>query len=492
MKTNLKTKDENIFEKAAKVLYGDSAQSQKEQERLRELLLKDLEGKLTPAQILYATNEKLLEIRQKLDNEVRAEDFEFGVGGPMGREWHEEDHPRDEIGRFTFKNTGAVRNRAKADETVLKGSVEVQRDTSNENGADKSENKEKKEEAKKSTKVLDKTKEMLEILADVISSISQTNLDSNIKKVSNKDVVHSNTGGKKEPTREVEAVYRKKVPSKTSRYTIKTSDLFITPEEKKAIEQMSPKAIEILDEKLQKINQIIERNDPNDPEVAQMAQESYLNSFNDSTRTKFQKAVDNFKEFATPQKTKDLLKQEAISQYKEDISEAAKTIEDFKREYKRLHPTPPPKGEWIKPVVGWPVNSKFNPKRINPTTGERKKHNGIDIAAPRNTPVLASADGIVTEVKWGGSYGNYVEIDHGPNEKNQRFKSIYAHLNDFMTADGTQLKKGQIVQKGEQIARVGTTGKYANGQKSSTGYHLHFEIRIDDVPDDPEKYIKNK
>ena len=92
--------------------------------------------------------------------------------------------------------------------------------------------------------------------------------------------------------------------------------------------------------------------------------------------------------------------------------------------------------------------------------GER--HTGVDFAAPVNTPIYAWKSGIVTFVGWQGGYGKFVIIDHEDGSV-----SRYAHCNDYA------VETGQRVQKGETIAYVGTTGR-------STGYHLHFEILIDD------------
>ncbi len=109
--------------------------------------------------------------------------------------------------------------------------------------------------------------------------------------------------------------------------------------------------------------------------------------------------------------------------------------------------------------------------RADPITGEEKMHSGIDIAAAAGTPVLAAAAGTVISAdmtdSWGGGYGFHVMIDHGGG-----ISTLYAHCSVLCVT------AGQMVQKGEMIARVGSTG-------NSTGDHLHFEISIDGIRQDP-------
>ena len=99
------------------------------------------------------------------------------------------------------------------------------------------------------------------------------------------------------------------------------------------------------------------------------------------------------------------------------------------------------------------------------------KHTGMDIASPTGTPNRAAKAGIVTFAGWQGNYGKLVIIDHGNG-----YVTYYAH-NDSLT-----VKTGQQVVKGQEIGRVGTTGRV-------TGPHLHFEVRKNGVPMDPAKYI---
>lgn len=123
--------------------------------------------------------------------------------------------------------------------------------------------------------------------------------------------------------------------------------------------------------------------------------------------------------------------------------------------------------------VGWQqaVSSEFG-YRFDPFTGQRTYHGGIDIALPKGTPVNAMIDGTVILVRYLTSgYGYYVVVDHGGG-----FISLYAHCSSIL------VNEGQRVSAGEVIAKVGSTGR-------STGNHLHFEVRIDGVKQNPRNYL---
>lgn len=120
------------------------------------------------------------------------------------------------------------------------------------------------------------------------------------------------------------------------------------------------------------------------------------------------------------------------------------------------------------------ISGKFG-TRTDPFSGKKKFHKGIDIAAPKGTPVCASASGTVicSEYKKNG-YGNLVVIDHGDD-----LFTYYGHLNTMT------VKKGQSAAQGKQIGTVGSTGR-------STGSHLHFEVRKGEKLLDPEEYLNEK
>ncbi len=122
----------------------------------------------------------------------------------------------------------------------------------------------------------------------------------------------------------------------------------------------------------------------------------------------------------------------------------------------------------------WPsrgfVSSTFG-YRVSPFTSVKKMHEGLDIAAPRGTEVLAPADGVVTFNGVKGAYGNLLVLDHGYG-----LVTRFGHLSQILVQPGTRVKRG------DRIALVGNTGR-------STGDHLHYEVRIDGVPVNPTRYI---
>ena len=110
--------------------------------------------------------------------------------------------------------------------------------------------------------------------------------------------------------------------------------------------------------------------------------------------------------------------------------------------------------------------------RIHPISGQRKMHTGIDLAAPAGTPILAAESGTVILVKTlSTGYGHYVIISHGSN-----IATLYAHMSSI------NVSVGQTVSRGQKIGGVGTTG-------SSTGNHLHFEVRVNGSHVSPWGYI---
>lgn len=121
------------------------------------------------------------------------------------------------------------------------------------------------------------------------------------------------------------------------------------------------------------------------------------------------------------------------------------------------------------PVRGW-VTSHFG-IRTSPFSGIQKFHEGMDIAAQTGTPVMAPADGVVVKAGFGTGYGNMVEISHGYG-----MKTIYGHNSRL------NVKAGQRVRRGDVVAYVGDTG-------SSTGPHLHYEVKVNGLSVNPVKYL---
>lgn len=122
------------------------------------------------------------------------------------------------------------------------------------------------------------------------------------------------------------------------------------------------------------------------------------------------------------------------------------------------------------PVAGVQVGSPFG-FRIDPITGRSALHTGLDFPADIGTPILAAAGGVVVVQEYHPAYGNMVEIDHG-----NQLITRYAH------ASRVYVKNGDIVKRGQRIAEVGSTGR-------STGPHLHFEVWVSGVPQDPQRFL---
>lgn len=124
-----------------------------------------------------------------------------------------------------------------------------------------------------------------------------------------------------------------------------------------------------------------------------------------------------------------------------------------------------------------PVNVGYNSSsfglRVDPFTGRRAFHEGLDFTAAKGTPIFAAAGGVVTTAEQMPDYGKIVKISHGDG-----LETRYAHASELLVISG------QVVKKGQLIAKVGSTGR-------STGPHLHFEVRKDGVPLDPRKFLQN-
>ena len=124
----------------------------------------------------------------------------------------------------------------------------------------------------------------------------------------------------------------------------------------------------------------------------------------------------------------------------------------------------------ILPTAGW-RSSRFSQARMHPLHNRPLPHEGVDISAPRDTPIFAAAKGRVIRAGWVVGYGLTVEIDHGFG-----FTTLYGHASTVIA------QRGQEVLRGEMIARVGSTG-------ISTSSHLHYEVRVNGVAEDPDRYI---
>jgi murein DD-endopeptidase MepM/ murein hydrolase activator NlpD len=135
-------------------------------------------------------------------------------------------------------------------------------------------------------------------------------------------------------------------------------------------------------------------------------------------------------------------------------------------------------GDWTE-LAGapsmWPIEgrvaSSFG-EREDPINGEGAFHTGVDIDAPYGTPVRASADGDVTGAEMGAGYGREVVLDHG-----HEVLTVYGHLSAIAVIPGEHVTRGQV------IGYVGQSGR-------ATGPHLHYEVRLHNVPVNPHKYLR--
>jgi len=124
----------------------------------------------------------------------------------------------------------------------------------------------------------------------------------------------------------------------------------------------------------------------------------------------------------------------------------------------------------IMPTTGW-LTSAFAAMRVHPILHLARPHEGIDVAAPLGTAILAPAAGVVTDVRWADGYGNLLAIDHGYG-----LLTRYAHCSKILVAPG------QRVKRGDKIALIGATGL-------ATGPHLHYEVWVNGKPVDPMHFV---
>ena len=167
--------------------------------------------------------------------------------------------------------------------------------------------------------------------------------------------------------------------------------------------------------------------------------------------------------------------EQAIREYEEYIREQDETIAALEKALKEMESSsslkydggmfkwPAPSYTRVTSDYGW---------RIHPTLGVNKFHNGVDMAAPGGSPILAAYDGTVAAAGYSSTMGNYIYLNHGSG-----LVTIYMH------ASALYVSAGQTVSKGDKIAAVGTTGR-------STGNHLHFGVRLNGEYVSPWNYLK--
>ena len=173
-------------------------------------------------------------------------------------------------------------------------------------------------------------------------------------------------------------------------------------------------------------------------------------------------------------------KEQAIREYEADIAEQNETIKALEaivaEERKKL--AAEQGRRYDGGVFAWPAPSYTRisddyGNRTHPILGTQQFHNGIDMAAPGGSAILAAYDGKVVAAAYSGSMGNYIMIDHGDS-----LYTIYMH------ASALYVSKGQEVKRGDKIAAVGSTGR-------STGNHLHFSVRLNGSYVSPWSYLRS-
>ncbi len=224
----------------------------------------------------------------------------------------------------------------------------------------------------------------------------------------------------------------------------------------------------LIDEKISKVNKTIGETNEN-IKILEEKKKEKENEINEIK--KLNEELSNT--YSAISKDKSEIHDEIVKLYEDNErlqEEQKKYMEKLNKENKKAKPKVK-YGKYIKPVQG-KITSRFG-KRVHPVTGKESNHTGLDIAAPMGEGVKASLGGEVVSAGWYSNvYGNVVIINHGNN-----IQTFYAHLSKVL------VKKGEHVNQGDIIAKVGTTGL-------STGPHLHFEIYVNGERVDPEKRIK--
>lgn len=164
----------------------------------------------------------------------------------------------------------------------------------------------------------------------------------------------------------------------------------------------------------------------------------------------------------------------AIEAALDELEEENKKIEEELRKLAAADGNVYGTGKLIWPTPGYSrITSKFGMRR-HPILKTNRMHTGMDIAAPMGAKVLAADDGKVIQASYRGANGNMIMVNHGNG-----IVTAYCHLSAFL------VKVGDVVVKGQQIGKVGSTGW-------STGPHLHFEVRKNGTAENPLNYVKYK
>ena len=192
-----------------------------------------------------------------------------------------------------------------------------------------------------------------------------------------------------------------------------------------------------------------------------------------------QKLKDHFMDLATPSAVKSQIpsgsgkggplklptqKVDSSADLIETLDNSLADINEFKKSIAETNQIWQKQATWLSSLpTSIPMKGEYSLSsgyglRIDPFTQNMARHDGIDFSAPVGTPIIASANGVVSKSGWDSQYGNVVEINHA-----EGFKTRYAHASQLL------VRVGQTVKRGDLIAKVGNTGR-------SSGPHLHYEI----------------
>ncbi|MBX6350666.1 MAG: peptidoglycan DD-metalloendopeptidase family protein [Clostridia bacterium] len=183
--------------------------------------------------------------------------------------------------------------------------------------------------------------------------------------------------------------------------------------------------------------------------------------------------------YATAEQLKQKLEQdkEALAAALDEMEASSRRVEQILNNLKVEYARQSGQFALVYPLGGgrrYRISDTFG-MRFHPILRAYRMHTGVDLAAPQGTPVLAASDGVVVYAGWMSGYGNTTVIDHGV-VNGHRMATLYGHQSRI------SVEVGQVVQAGQTIGAVGSTGL-------ATGPHLHFEVRVDGKPVDPQKYI---
>ena len=157
---------------------------------------------------------------------------------------------------------------------------------------------------------------------------------------------------------------------------------------------------------------------------------------------------------------------ELLEEYKASMKSYSEVINHITKQREMFRYTPS-----IWPCSGM-ISSPYG-IRFHPIFNTKFFHPAIDIANKKGTPIVATADGVVAFAGWMRGYGNVIAIEHG-----HKYRTVYAHLAKML------VKKGEFVTKGQEIAKMGSTGR-------STGPHVHYELHLNKRPINPRKYLSS-